>query len=209
MKPALNLRLHQQLALTPQLQQAIRLLQLSSVELEMELREALESNPLLELPEESGEAAPAEAANGAEAPPPEFETRATGNARLWVVNPDNDSVTVFDAVTNAKLAEVGVGTAPRAIAVAPNGRIWVTNRVATVRPRETDVGSSVMSSSRSTMTRPAPAESGLTTSSDSMGTRSPPIQTSRSSARRSATGRPPRSTATASISIRRCAFGGS
>ena len=57
MKPALNLRLNQQLALTPQLQQAIRLLQLSSVELEMELREALESNPLLELPEEQQEAA--------------------------------------------------------------------------------------------------------------------------------------------------------
>ncbi|MGH8042794.1 MAG: RNA polymerase factor sigma-54 [Rudaea sp.] len=49
MKPALQLRLNQQLALTPQLQQAIRLLQLSSVELEMELREALESNPLLDL----------------------------------------------------------------------------------------------------------------------------------------------------------------
>ncbi|UXI67498.1 RNA polymerase factor sigma-54 [Tahibacter amnicola] len=60
MKPALNLRLHQQLALTPQLQQAIRLLQLSSVELEMELREALESNPLLELPDEQSESAPAE-----------------------------------------------------------------------------------------------------------------------------------------------------
>lgn len=50
MKPALNLRVSQQLALTPQLQQAIRLLQLSSIELETELREALESNPLLELP---------------------------------------------------------------------------------------------------------------------------------------------------------------
>jgi RNA polymerase sigma-54 factor len=62
-KPALQLRLHQQLALTPQLQQAIRLLQLSSVELEMELRQALESNPLLELSEidaEEGE----EGANG-------------------------------------------------------------------------------------------------------------------------------------------------
>lgn len=53
MKPGLQIRLHQQLALTPQLQQAIRLLQLSSVELEMELRQALESNPLLELVEES------------------------------------------------------------------------------------------------------------------------------------------------------------
>jgi RNA polymerase sigma-54 factor len=50
-KPALQLRIGQSLALTPQLQQAIRLLQLSSVELETELREALESNPLLEMPE--------------------------------------------------------------------------------------------------------------------------------------------------------------
>jgi len=54
-KPALHLRLSQQLALTPQLQQAIRLLQLSSVELETELREALESNPLLELSESNGQ----------------------------------------------------------------------------------------------------------------------------------------------------------
>jgi RNA polymerase sigma-54 factor len=50
-KPALQLRLHQQLALTPQLQQAIKLLQLSSIELEIELRNVLESNPLLELTE--------------------------------------------------------------------------------------------------------------------------------------------------------------
>jgi len=53
-KPALQIRLHQQLALTPQLQQAIRLLQLSSIELEMELRDALESNPLLEMSESDG-----------------------------------------------------------------------------------------------------------------------------------------------------------
>ncbi|HET8940885.1 MAG TPA: RNA polymerase factor sigma-54 [Rudaea sp.] len=62
MKPALNLRISQQLALTPQLQQAIRLLQLSSIELETELREALESNPLLELPTPADP--PAETANG-------------------------------------------------------------------------------------------------------------------------------------------------
>ncbi|MEO8803708.1 MAG: RNA polymerase factor sigma-54 [Rudaea sp.] len=62
MKPALNLRVSQQLALTPQLQQAIRLLQLSSIELETELREALESNPLLELPTPTD--APSESPNG-------------------------------------------------------------------------------------------------------------------------------------------------
>jgi YVTN family beta-propeller protein len=57
-----------------------------------------------------------------------LEKPATGNARLWVVNQDNDSVTGFDAVTYAKLGEVTVGTAPRAIALAPSGLLWVTNK---------------------------------------------------------------------------------
>ncbi len=61
MKPGLQLRLNQQLTLTPQLQQAIRLLQLSRLELESELRELAESNPLLEL-EGDADAAPADAA---------------------------------------------------------------------------------------------------------------------------------------------------
>ncbi|WP_174491308.1 RNA polymerase factor sigma-54 [Escherichia coli] len=48
MKQGLQLRLSQQLAMTPQLQEAIRLLQLSTLELQQELQQALESNPLLE-----------------------------------------------------------------------------------------------------------------------------------------------------------------
>lgn len=60
MKPALQFRLHQQLTLTPQLQQAIRLLQLSQLELEAELRQIAESNPLLEFAEDSEDAAVAE-----------------------------------------------------------------------------------------------------------------------------------------------------
>ncbi|HHU8329204.1 TPA: RNA polymerase factor sigma-54 [Escherichia coli] len=48
MKQGLQLRLSQQRAMTPQLQQAIRLLQLSTLELQQELQQALESNPLLE-----------------------------------------------------------------------------------------------------------------------------------------------------------------
>ncbi|RKQ40412.1 RNA polymerase factor sigma-54 [Enterobacter sp. R1(2018)] len=48
MKQGLQLRLSQQLAMTPQLQQAIRLLQLSTLELQQELQQALENNPLLE-----------------------------------------------------------------------------------------------------------------------------------------------------------------
>ncbi|SHO22111.1 DNA-directed RNA polymerase subunit N [Moritella viscosa] len=48
MKPSLQLRMSQSLAMTPQLQQAIRLLQLSTLELQQEIQEALDSNPLLE-----------------------------------------------------------------------------------------------------------------------------------------------------------------
>ncbi|HUR47323.1 MAG TPA: MBG domain-containing protein, partial [Candidatus Saccharimonadales bacterium] len=56
-----------------------------------------------------------------------YEPRTGSNSRLWVVNPDNDSVTVFDAVTRARLVEIPVGRAPRTIAVAPDGRVWVAN----------------------------------------------------------------------------------
>ena len=52
MKQTLALRMGTQLAMTPQLQQAIRLLQLSSMELETEIQEALDSNMMLELDED-------------------------------------------------------------------------------------------------------------------------------------------------------------
>ncbi|HZV24530.1 MAG TPA: RNA polymerase factor sigma-54 [Luteimonas sp.] len=48
MKPRLQTSLGQQLVLTPQLRQAIHLLQLSALELEAELAEAVETNPLLD-----------------------------------------------------------------------------------------------------------------------------------------------------------------
>lgn len=57
MKPSLQFKLGQQLAMTPQLQQAIRLLQLSTLDLQQEIQEALESNPLLDV-EEGNEETP-------------------------------------------------------------------------------------------------------------------------------------------------------
>ena len=53
MKPSLQFRLSQHLALTPQLQQSIRLLQLSTLELHQEVEQMLEQNPFLE-PEDDG-----------------------------------------------------------------------------------------------------------------------------------------------------------
>ena len=63
MKPSLQLKMGQQLAMTPQLQQAIRLLQLSTLDLQHEIQEALESNPMLEAEENQLTEAPAENQN--------------------------------------------------------------------------------------------------------------------------------------------------
>lgn len=48
-RPSLQLKISQQLSMTPQLQLAIRLLQLSTLELQQEIQTALENNPLLEI----------------------------------------------------------------------------------------------------------------------------------------------------------------
>lgn len=55
MKPSLQLKLGQSLTMTPQLQQAIRLLQLSTLDLHQEIQQVLDSNPMLELVEEEDE----------------------------------------------------------------------------------------------------------------------------------------------------------
>jgi len=79
MKPTLQFRLSQHLTLTPQLQQSIKLLQLSTVELNQEIERLLMENPILEREDGETEAAsapprPGEAASqasAAEAPPAE------------------------------------------------------------------------------------------------------------------------------------------
>ncbi len=53
MKQSLQVRLSQHLALTPQLQQSIRLLQLSTLELHQEVEQMLEQNPFLEVDDEA------------------------------------------------------------------------------------------------------------------------------------------------------------
>ncbi len=56
MKQSLQLKLGQHLTMTPQLQQAIRLLQLSTLELQSEVQQVLEENPMLEQDEENADA---------------------------------------------------------------------------------------------------------------------------------------------------------
>eukprot|EP00163_Fabomonas_tropica_P008015 TRINITY_DN17635_c0_g2_i1.p1 TRINITY_DN17635_c0_g2~~TRINITY_DN17635_c0_g2_i1.p1 ORF type:complete len:511 (+),score=67.29 TRINITY_DN17635_c0_g2_i1:378-1910(+) len=59
MKASLQLKLGQSLTMTPQLQQAIRLLQLSTLDLQQEIQQALESNPMLETNEDDEQPEPA------------------------------------------------------------------------------------------------------------------------------------------------------
>jgi len=90
MKPSLQVRLSQHLALTPQLQQSIRLLQLSTLELQQEVEQMLDQNPFLEADDEAPGEAPVERAASAE-PPPEPVAEAS---------PDRDDTT-FDGGDDA------------------------------------------------------------------------------------------------------------
>ena len=56
MKQTLNINLGQSLVMTPQQKQEIRLLQLSTIDLQLEIQQAIESNPMLELAEDDADA---------------------------------------------------------------------------------------------------------------------------------------------------------
>lgn len=84
MKHNLQLKLSQQLTLTPQLQQSIRLLQLSTLELSQELEQIVQENPLLELEDEENRYTGGNEVGTQETPsqpteePPEFKSETDG-----------------------------------------------------------------------------------------------------------------------------------
>lgn len=94
MRPTLQLKLSQHLALTPQLQQSIRLLQMSTIELEQELEKYVSENPLLEreeveyapiLPQPgSNEAEAAAAASEKPEPEPVTEPPSSADDDSWL-----------------------------------------------------------------------------------------------------------------------------
>src|SRR6185369_5202838 len=107
MKQGLALRVSQHLALTPQLQQSIRLLQLSTLELSQEVEQMLDDNPFLELTQD-------------EVPREEF-----GLERADALVPEDDHETELADFTSAGLNEtrtVAVESEPAASAdaEAPN-----------------------------------------------------------------------------------------
>ncbi|WP_312708767.1 RNA polymerase factor sigma-54 [Stenotrophomonas sp.] len=83
MKTRLQTSLGQHLVLTPQLQQAIKLLQMSSTELELEIAQAVESNPLLDWAEGDDAAAAGEHDGGADNEAPPAADATDGNGDDW------------------------------------------------------------------------------------------------------------------------------
>ena len=100
LKPSLQLRLGQQLAMTPQLQQAIRLLQLTALDLQQQIRDTLDTNVLREADEE--------AEFGLEVPLSEVRTAADGGLESvdGSLDPaDGRDGTITDATDAEGLAE--------------------------------------------------------------------------------------------------------
>ena len=129
MRPSLQLRIGQQLTMTPQLQQAIKLLQLSTLDLQQEIQEALESNPLLEVDENStqtneestpdkleeafmGEAQTASSSEGTEEPLPTSDEVNTTEALEKTDIPEELSMdTTWDDSYSASLSTSSAGPA--------------------------------------------------------------------------------------------------
>jgi len=108
MKHSLQLKLSQHLTLTPQLQQSIRLLQLSTVELNQELERYLAENPLLERADLPGDEAPVvPRADGAqpseaEAPPQPEDSISFGDEPMGGSRRDDDDRDDFTQIAAAE-----------------------------------------------------------------------------------------------------------
>ena len=90
MKHSLQLKLGQHLTLTPQLQQSIRLLQLSTLELNQELEQMLQDNPLLEREDDD------EASHAAEGPAHAAEAETPGGEASQPESTDAEPATALD-----------------------------------------------------------------------------------------------------------------
>ena len=118
MKPGLSLRMSQHLALTPQLQQSIRLLQLSTLELSQEVDQMLDENPFLERAEDE---APAEAFGLAQADTHvSLGDRLSESASTSSSSDDSASETREEAVTDVAESWDGDGS----VEFSPDDSEW-------------------------------------------------------------------------------------
>jgi RNA polymerase sigma-54 factor len=111
LKPSLQLRIGQQLTMTPQLQQAIRLLQLPILELNAQLQQMLDTNVMLEVEEPSErDADPALPSMAPEPTPVSTETGSQEPAGDFDYDPDESGVLPDEAADASPWSEVSTGT---------------------------------------------------------------------------------------------------
>ena len=121
--PRLDLRQSQSLVMTPQLQQAIKLLALSNLEIEAFIGEALESNPLLEAGEVSREDAPPE--TEAADPPAEAPT---SDELMLAGRGEDDAPLDIDPTALDRDRDTGDWSAPGGIAAGSDGGLDLEQR---------------------------------------------------------------------------------
>ena len=93
MKQSLSIKLGQQLKMTPQLQQAIRLLQLSTLELEQEIQDSIDGNPMLETEDDW-----ADSPDNASADSQDDFPRARPLSRQWIQPPPRPTTMTCPAI---------------------------------------------------------------------------------------------------------------
>jgi RNA polymerase sigma-54 factor len=112
LKPSLQLKLGQTLTMTPQLQQAIRLLQLPALELEMHVRDVLESNVMLEADDDIEATASLEALDPSAAAPDAAPAESSSEVAEPAVDNAPEVEIVDDTFADRTTSGSGEGTAP-------------------------------------------------------------------------------------------------
>jgi RNA polymerase sigma-54 factor len=134
MKQTLQLKLSQHLTLTPQLQQSIRLLQLSTLELNAEVERILQENPLLEKEEQEADEAPPQEqllATRERTAEPEVEFRSTSSEE-----PDDRPLDVTQAADPSDVADYGGGDSDWGGGAPPEDDDFYPQQVATSSLRD-------------------------------------------------------------------------
>ena len=133
MKHNLQLKLSQQLTLTPQLQQSIRLLQLSTLELNQELEQIVQDNPLLELEDEENRYAA-----GSEGKTQETSTKQTEEPPEFKGEADSHQEEIDWNDYSAKSADDDDDSGPQTPAAGPSLRQYLLAQLAFIPLPERD-----------------------------------------------------------------------
>jgi RNA polymerase sigma-54 factor len=126
MKQSLQLKLGQQLTITPQLQQEIKLLQLSTMDLQQEIQQALDSNPMLEVAEDEGPAAEESQADRGAA---ETEASSEAESEPTATGEDWDNNLPNELPVDTQWEDLLPSSAPPMASAAPEGEFEDRNPV--------------------------------------------------------------------------------